>query len=593
MIKSVEQQTENSILEMAMDYLGAPELHLSSDDQAKGRNTNGTFELLDRHIPTLKTGEYEITIHQTLTGEGIENANIFSAKQKVKVVGTPYQLKPNEVFSAFPPNASTGNYSTYLPHIVLNRSTIPWERKAFNSDKDTPWLALVVLNESDIDVKQSVKSGDKIIFDSNLLSLENTINLAHVIKRLNKTEQAVVIGNRLPKTNATNVIHLVAIDKDSFSNGEIPRGKQSFISLYNWQINCIQSEKQSLNGSLSDLNTGLLQLPSNQKDEKYNSYYTKGFVPLPHFMRRGSQTVSWYRSPLVPKSKLKGISFRNANHSDGLLRYDSNSKMLDTTYAAAWELGRMLTLKEKDIAQEIYVWKRSITQEKKQEQEENELALLLSGDSTATTLPDNIKSWMNNLLFLKQVPFNYLVPYEQMLPTESVRFFMLDMQWIRSLLDGAMSVGRILDKKQDTSKTVEERELTWSGLIIRSNVVATYPDLKVQAGQSEPVYSRKLGSDILFCMFQNEIIKEVDITLKNDALHFGFQKIDNQIVKSVKNADGSQMDDKQIEVNLLNNKIDWSTLKTDLEASLNSNLGSASLAVQLMETAPTIRLISK
>jgi hypothetical protein len=593
MIKSVEQQTENSILEMAMDYLGAPELHLSSDDQAKGRNTNGTFELLDRHIPTLKTGEYEITIHQTLTGEGIENANIFSAKQKVKVVGTPYQLKPNDIFSAFPPNASTGNYSTYLPHIVLNRSTIPWERKAFNSDKDTPWLALVVLNESDIDVKQSVKSGDKIIFDSNLLSLENTINLAHVIKRLDKTEQAVVIGNRLPKTNATNVIHLVAIDKDSFSNGEIPRGKQPFISLYNWQINCIQSEKQSLNGSLSDLNTGLLQLPSNQKDEKYNSYYTKGFVPLPHFMRRGSQTVSWYRSPLVPKSKLKGISFRNANHSDGLLRYDSNSKMLDTTYAAAWELGRMLTLKEKDIAQEIYVWKRSITQEKKQEQEENELALLLSGDSTATTLPDNIKGWMNNLLFLKQVPFNYLVPYEQMLPTESVRFFMLDMQWIRSLLDGAMSVGRILDKKQDTSKTVEERELTWSGLIIRSNVVATYPDLKVQAGQSEPVYSRKLGSDILFCMFQNEIIKEVDITLKNDALHFGFQKIDNQIVKSVKNADGSQMDDKQIEVNLLNNKIDWSTLKTDLEASLNSNLGSASLAVQLMETAPTIRLISK
>ena len=590
MIKSVEQQTENSILEMAMDYLGAPELHLSGDDQVRGRSANGEFELLDRHIPTLKSGEYKITVHQTLTGKGIDNGNTFSTSQKIKVVGTPYQLKPDAVFSTFPPNASTGDYSSYLPHIVLNRSTIPWERPAFNSNENTPWLALVVLNEADVDIRQNVKAGDTITFDTNLLSLDNVADLAHVIKRLDKTEQAIIIGNRLPKTNATNIIHLVAIDKDHFLNGEIPIGKQLFTSLYNWQINCVQAETQPLNDSLSNLNADLLQLPSNQPDDKYTDYYAKGFVPLPHFMRRGSQTVSWYRSPLVPKTKLKGVSFRNANHSDALLRYDSNSKMLDTTYAAGWELGRMLTLREKDIAQEIYSWKRKMAQQNKQEQDE--LAFLLSGDNEATILPDNIKRWLNNLLFLKQVPFNYLVPYEQMLPTESVRFFTLDMQWIQSLLDGAMSVGRIFDKKQAVSKTVEERESTWSGLLIRSNIVATYPDLQIKAGQSEPVYSRKLGSDILFCMFQNQIIQEVDITLKNDALHFGFQKIDNQIVKFVKNVDGSQMDDKQVEVNLSNNKIDWSTLKTNLESALNTNLGAASLAVQLMETAPTVRLIS-
>ena len=590
MITNVEEQIENSILDMAMDYLGAPELHLSGDDQTKGRNTTGEFELLDRHIPTLKSGEYEITVHQTLTGEGIETANTFSAKQKIKVVGTPYQLKPNEVFSVFPPNASTGDYSAYLPHIVLNRSTIPWERPAFNTDKNTPWLALVVLNEADINIRENVKSGDKITFDSSLLSLESLADLAHVIKRLDKTEQAVIIGNRLPKTNTTNVIHLVAVDKDNFSNGEIPTGQQSFISLYNWQINCVQSEKESFDGSFGDLSADLLQLPSNTSDDKYNEYYRKGFVPLPHFMRRGSQTVSWYRSPLVPQTKSKGMTFRNANHSDGLLRYDSNSKMLDTTYAAAWELGRMLTLKEKDIAQEIYIWKRQIAQQNKQEKDE--LTLLLSGESAETTLPDNIKSWMNNLLFLKQVPFNYLVPYEQMLPVESVRFFMLDMQWIQSLLDGAISVGRIFDNLDNPEKTIEERELTWSGLLIRSNIVASYPDLQIQAGQAQPVYSRKLGSDILFCMFQNEKIEEVDIRLKNDALHFGFQKINGKLAKSLKNTDGSQIDNKQVEVKLSNNKVDWSTLKTALETELNTQLGAASFAVQLMETAPTIRLVS-
>lgn len=589
MIQNVEQDTENNILAMAMNYLVAPELHLSGDDQAKERNTTGEFELLDKHIPTLKSGEYEITVHQTLAGQGIETANTFSAKQKIKVVGTPYHLKPEDVFNVFPPNASTADYSTYLPHIVLNRSTIPWERPAFNSDKNTPWLALVVLNEEDTDILKNTKPGDTITFDSNLLSLENLADLAHVIKRLDQTEQAVIIGNRLPKTNATNIIHLVAVDKDHFSDGEILAGKQAFISLYNWQINCVKSEKEILTGSFSDLNTDLLQLPSNNSEDKYQEYYRKGFVPLPHFMRRGSQTVSWYRSPLVPLTKSKGLTFRNANHSDGLLRYDSNSKMLDTTYAAAWELGRMLTLKEKDIAQEIYIWKRQIAQQNKQE--EDELTLLLCGDNAKTNLPDNIKSWLNNLLFLKQVPFNYLVPYEQMLPVESIRFFMLDMQWIQSLLDGAMSVGRIFDNLDDPKKTIEEKELAWSGLLIRSNIIANYPDLQIQAGQSQPVYSRKLGSDILFCMFQNERIKEVDITLKNDALHFGFQKVDEQLVKSAKNTDGKQSD-KKIAVNLSNNIIDWSSLKTDLETELNTKLGAASLAVQLMETAPTIRLLS-
>ncbi len=377
MIKNIEQETENSILEMAMGYLDAPELHLSGDDKVSGRNVSGEFKLLDRHLPTLQSGEYEITVRQTISGKGIENGNVFSSQQKIKVVGTAYQLKPDDIFSVFPPNAATGDFSTYLPHIVLNRSTIPWERKAFDGAKNTPWLALVVLSETDIDVKKTVKSGDSITFDAALLTLADLADLAHVIQRLDKSEQAVIISNRLPKTGTTNAVHLVAIDKDSFPNGQIPEGEQSFISLHNWQINCFGSEKEPLNSDFTRLKAGLLRLPIANTEEKYQDYYSKGFVPLPHFTRLGEQTVSWYRSPLVPQTKSKGIVFKNANHSDALLRYHSTSKMLDTTYAAAWELGRLLTLKEKDIAQAIYVWKRGMVQQNKQETDE--LASLISG----------------------------------------------------------------------------------------------------------------------------------------------------------------------------------------------------------------------
>lgn len=591
MNKSIEQQTENSILDMAMDYLDAPELHLSGDDQAGERSTDGTFTIIDRHIPALKSGEYDITVHQTIKGIGISENNTFSTTQTIKVVGTPYQLQPAEVFSIYPPNASTGDFSDTLPHIVLHRSTIPWERPALNGDENTPWLALVVLNEAEIDITKSIKAGETIRFDSNLINAENLVDLAHVVRRLDESEQAVVIANRLLTTGSSNVIHLVAVDKDNFPNNNLPAGQQEFISLFNWQVNCVNSDKKPLDNTIINLKGGLLRLPPTKNNQTFNEYFAKGFVPLPHFLRRGSRTVSWYRSPLVPKTCIKGVRFRNANHSDSLLRYDSTTKMLDTTYAAAWELGRLLTLQEKDIAQAIYIWKRGIAQQNKQDSED-ELAALLNDEETAIKLPDNIKGWMNNLLFLKQVPFNYLVPYEQMLPSESIRFFMLDMKWVQSLLDGAMSVGRIFDKKENSPKKVEESKLSWSGLIIRSNVIADYPDLNIQSGTAQPVYTRRLGNDILLCMFQNQTITEVDFVIKSDALHFGFSKTDNGFSKRLRTIDG-RLTDKTVEVSVDNNGlIDLQGLKNSIEEASSFTVTSATLAIQLMEINASVKFKS-
>ena len=45
-------------------------------------------------------------------------------------------------------------------------------------------------------------------------------------------------------------------------------------------------------------------------------------------------------------------------------------------------------------------------------------------------------------MLLYGVPFHYLVPDEEMLPAESIRFFYLNPEWINCLLQGACSVGR-------------------------------------------------------------------------------------------------------------------------------------------------------
>ena len=61
-----------------------------------------------------------------------------------------------------------------------------------------------------------------------------------------------------------------------------------------------------------------------------------------------------------------------------------------------------------------------------------------------TPVPTPIVDWLGRLHTLIGVPFGYLVPDEEMLPPESIRFFRLDDAWVEALIDGAFSLGRDL-----------------------------------------------------------------------------------------------------------------------------------------------------
>jgi hypothetical protein len=53
----------------------------------------------------------------------------------------------------------------------------------------------------------------------------------------------------------------------------------------------------------------------------------------------------------------------------------------------------------------------------------------------------DVAAWLGRLVLLYGAPFNYLIPEEQMLPKESLRFFYFDPIWIQSLVQGACSIG--------------------------------------------------------------------------------------------------------------------------------------------------------
>lgn len=59
---------------------------------------------------------------------------------------------------------------------------------------------------------------------------------------------------------------------------------------------------------------------------------------------------------------------------------------------------------------------------------------------------NSIITWLGRLRTLEGIPFPYIVPHEEMLPNDSIRFFHIDRNWIDAMIDGALSTG-VLDSR--------------------------------------------------------------------------------------------------------------------------------------------------
>ncbi len=182
--------------------------------------------------------------------------------------------------------------------------------------------------------------------------------------------------------------------------------------------------------------------------------------------------------------------------------------------------------------------------------------------------PIEVSTWLGRLKLLYGVPLNYLVPDEHMLPPESIRFFYVDPNWIRALLDGAFSIGRSVDLERNTrsfrmdaasiplmSDTSTQKALTVrsaylglatqememsvvSGFLLRSSVVDDYPGLGVNVYPKGGVPAgedpgNKLNilrmerltpaADVLLCLIEGDAYR-VDIHEAPEALHYGIDR---------------------------------------------------------------------
>src|SRR5215469_1616953 len=493
--------------------------------------------------PSLKGGEYlvEVTRQVSHTDKVLpakpEDSLAFSdnltRKLKFRVATPRYALPPTDIFECYPPDGAKGVFSDTLPHIVLSRRTLPWERTPGTGQQSgRPWLALLLLAEDEMGTKTAqdtylplykvetlpvkqlsegqfspgdednclvlklpftkfqeiAPTWDDLPYTAHVREVGNTANMDSTGIE-DKGWFSVVVCNRLPKAGMENHVFLVSLEglRGCSPAGYTPAKdeKVSLVVLASWRFMAVpkgSTDGKTFSELLKELNCAPLRCTDTDPD--INSVLQFGYVPLVHHTAEGHRTVSWYRGPLTPHfipTAPTNISYPSA---DAALRYDTQEGLLDVSYAAAWQLGRLLGLQDQPFARALNRLKAAVARRAaealvaqtlkdcfgKSAEELKELVgnIFREKDKSAKPpsgaerpkeppayyedlyskinqgfeIPNEIRQWLGHLFLLHGVPFHYLVSDPDLLPAESLRFFYLDSGWIAALMDGALSVGR-------------------------------------------------------------------------------------------------------------------------------------------------------
>ncbi|WP_299620462.1 hypothetical protein [uncultured Tateyamaria sp.] len=140
-----------------------------ADDHPLPPLVAGQIRFYQASPPALPPGDYTIKVAQDLSGGGEDGnpaaSDSFAKDSPFAIVGPRFTLKPNEVYSVYPPKGHFGPFDNALPHVVFTRRTLPWERTIDptdpNQDADfpVPWMALILLGPGDFEHETTVPEG--------------------------------------------------------------------------------------------------------------------------------------------------------------------------------------------------------------------------------------------------------------------------------------------------------------------------------------------------------------------------------------------------------------------------------------------------
>lgn len=606
-----------------------------SDSQNKQQLTFRNYD-----IPGLPDGSYYLSIEQYLS----TTPQAFTHDQAFHVYGPQFSLPPGTIQSVFPPSNNQGDYTNVLPHVVLDSSTLPWERNCQENAESSPWLALLLFDEEQTPQVQTINSDEFVIGSDvspfwppvsqdstsqqlNVIDIPQSlvasimphyselINLTHIREERDQDDNlissptSIVVTNRLPEKNKLTTVHLVSIE-NRFVNGvfDFQQAQQQdlirFATLHSWQFYCEDSNKQLLQ-LLENLDSGQFRLaPQHNSDAE--KYLQQSATLLPHNTRTGDRLYSWYRGPLFAGYPPQN-NFAPVRCADELMIFDTQTAMFDVSYATAWQLGRLLALKDKSFSTAFYEWKRNhayAIHQLEQQEIYGHLPFAQDENQSPQEVPQQVAQFFTDIRYLKRIPFNYLVPDENLLPQESIRFFSVDTTWSDYVVDGAFSVGRVtsLDLQRDTQLHKQARETTvtqqLSGFLLRSQVIAGWPDLEIYVfGEDQTplpqVQKTTVSKNILFVVVEGQL-NSVSIQQKAQSIHFGFDISQNSFYKKLRNpSDGSYYSaDYNVDITWRDDTqriVDIDALNTAIAQKLQQqSLSSSLFAMEMVEGVPQL-----
>ncbi len=377
---------------------------------------NERFKLLRICLPPVENGACSIEVTQNVTAPGTDS---YQMQMDFHVKGAHFSLPAEEIQALYPDVNASGNYANCIGHITLKKKTYPWEnsvpvqKPADKNDepepKAAPWLALICISseenitakemtikdlfdnsESTADIFYPLKSMPlctekpedvcriidlpKSEYDMVMPRDTETGLLTHVkaVDLYDKCDElvsldghfSVVVSNRfIPSGDDTmkkSTMHLVSLEG---FDGYLPEGSKykeldnykiiRLVSLYSWDVFSTRKGEADFKNIIKNIDSGPLAIAAHE-------VLKRGHIPLRHITRTGEETVSLYRGPLLPyKPDEQEPVIKHT--ADGRMLYDPEHGIMDLSYSSAWQLGRLLILKNKTIAAALLRWKKDNT----------------------------------------------------------------------------------------------------------------------------------------------------------------------------------------------------------------------------------------
>lgn len=580
----------------------------------------------DRPARVLEAGVHEISIEQTVeidvpkidpaTKEDLNNPKGRVHRQEIALEVRLPRFQPPEVTFRYPQPGTSAHFGDTIPHIVLGKAELPWERTAGGG---LPWLALIAFAGDDRPkivsgvVEDLAKAPEPQAADgANPICkpalagshvpqewekkdnppcryidipweavarlaprLEEVQRLAHVQKSAQQRaasgstddaakqpvtlDTSAVLLNRLPvkgliavpnaKKDVPIDVHLVSLeglasllprgDGAAGLPGAVPFTRLRVLTLDHWSFThtgsapagAKASEFRRLCTALSPRSLATTEAPLG----------AEGYVRF-----EGGTRALYYRGPLLPVPDGEYEAKPWESPAD-CLRQCKKDGAIDISYAAAWQMGRLVSMGDPNLGIEFSKvregWRYlDVTRRRNciedwieppdTPEELARLEKIMREDEAA-----GIR--IARLWLLESVPLHYLIPDASMLPAESICAIHMDRDWADAWCWGAFSAGShsptdyslgSVDgmKLMYAADQAECRDNGVMGLLIRSKVVPMWPALGVELWRKKPdgklesarvVRRALLAPDVLLVLAVGSFSEAV-LNLPADCLHY-------------------------------------------------------------------------